>query len=192
MVFRSLFGGRKKKSPPRQEEDTLANAGVGDVVVIGGFASNLDDAYFLIEARNRYEAATGAWRELVGADGGRRVCIEHSGDDASPFISVSEYGAAMGLASIGVDESRLIEMDEQHSIDNFIEYEGERYNYTNSQEVFFFADERGEGEGYYGWEFVSRDRKKMLAVVKWEGAPFEVYASVVVEPSIVSVYRNVP
>ena len=47
-------------------------------------------------------------------------------------------------------------------------------------------------QGYYGWEFMSRDRKNMLAVVKWEGAPFEVYASEVVSPSIVSVYRNVP
>lgn len=190
MVFRSLFGGRKKK-PATQEEDTLANAGVGDVVVITGFAPSLDDAFFLIESRNRYEAATGVWHELVGADGDRRVCIEYSGDAASLFISVSEYGAAMGLATLGLDEQQLIEMDEQHSIDNYVEYEGERYNYTNSQEVFFFADGSGEGQGYYGWEFLSADRRKLLSVVKWEGVPFEVYTSEVVSPTIVSVYRNV-
>ena len=178
MVFRSLFGGRKKK-PATQEEDTLANAGVGDVVVITGFAPSLDDAFFLIESRNRYEAATGTWHELVGVDGDRRVCIEYSGDAASLFVSVSEYGAAMGLSTLGLDEQQLIEMDEQHSIDNYVEYEGERYNYTNSQEVFFFADGGGEGQGYYGWE------------VKWEGVPFEVYTSEVVSPTIVSVYRNV-
>ena len=190
MVFRSLFGGRRKK-PETQEEDTLANAGVGDVVVIAGFAPNLDDAFFLIESRNRYEAATGVWRELVGVDGDRRVCIEYSGDGASLFISVSEYGAAMGLASLGLDEQRLIEMDEQHSIDNYVEYRGERYYYTNSQEVYFFVNDGGEGEGYYGWEFLSTDRRKLLSVVKWEGVPFEVYTSQVVSPSIVSVYRNV-
>ena len=191
MVFRSLFGGRKRKpSPP--EEDTLANAGVGDVVVVAGFAPSLEDAYFLIESRNRYEAATGDWYELVGVDGDRRVCIEFSGEEASLFISVSEYGAAMSLESLGLDEEELFEIDEQHSIDNFVDYEGERYYYTNSQEVFFFANDGGEEQGYYGWEFMSRDRKNMLAVVKWEGAPFEVYASEVVSPSIVSVYRNVP
>ena len=190
MVFRSLFGGRKKK-PATQEEDTLANAGVGDVVVITGFAPSLDDAFFLIESRNRYEAATGVWHELVGVDGERRVCIEYSGDEASLFISVSEYGAAMGLAALGLDEQGLIEMDEAHSIDNYVEYEGERYNYTNSQEVFFFADGGGEGQGYYGWEFLSADRRKLLSVVKWEGVPFEVYTSEVVSPTIVSVYRNV-
>ncbi len=190
MVFRSLFGGRKRK-PTSPEEDTLANAKAGDVVVIAGFAPNLDDAYFLVESRNRYEAATGDWYELVGVDGDRRVCIEHSGEEASLFISVSEYGVAMSLESLGLDEDRLIEIDEQHSIDNFVDYEGESYYYANSQEVFFFANDSDEGQGYYGWEFMSRDRKKMLAVVKWEGAPFEVYASEVVSPSIVSVYRNV-
>ena len=82
-------------------------------------------------------------------------------------------------------------MDEQHSIDNYVEYEGERYNYTNSQEVYFFADGGEDGQGYYGWEFLSTDRRKLLSVVKWEGVPFEVYASEVVSPSIVSVYRNV-
>ena len=190
MVFRSLFGGRRKK-PATQQEDTLANAGVGDVVVIAGFAPSLEDAYFLVESRNRYEAATGVWHELVGVDGDRRVCIEYSGEEASPFISVSEYGAAMGLSSLGLDEHRLIEMDEQHSIDNFVEYGGERYNYTNSQEVFFFPDGGKEGQGYYGWEFLSADRRRLLSVVKWEGVPFEAYAAEVVSPSIVSVYRNV-
>ena len=191
MVFRSLFGGRKKKPTPSEEEDTLANAKVGDVVVIAGFAPSLDDAYFLIESRNRYEAATGDWYELVGVDGDRHVCIEYSGEEASLFVSVSEYGAAMSLESLGLDEDGLIEIDEQHSIDNFVDYEGEHYYYTNSQEVYFFANDGDEGQGYYGWEFMSRDRKNMLAVVKWEGAPFEVYASEVVSPSIVSVYRNV-
>ena len=161
------------------------------MVVIAGFAPSLDDAYFLIESRNRYEAATGDWYELVGVDGDRHVCIEYSGEEASLFVSVSEYGAAMSLESLGLDEDGLIEIDEQHSIDNFVEYEGERYYYTNSQEVYFFANDGGEGQGYYGWEFISRDRKNMLAVVKWEGAPFEVYVSEVVSPSIVSVYRNV-
>ncbi len=190
-MLRSLFGrGKKKSSEPA--DDTLMSARVGDVVVIGGFSPTFEDAYFLIEKRSRYEAETGGWHEFIGVDGDRRVGIEFSEGDDGPFISVTEQDAPMGLSSAGLSSDQLIRMDEEHSIDNFITYEGERYYYANSREIYFFNDSRGEGEGFYGWDFISEDRQKMLSAVKWEGAPFELYHSVVVSPLIVSVYRNLP
>ena len=48
-MFRSLFGGKKKRdsSTPAPDE-TIRSAKVGDVVVISGFSPTYEDAYFII------------------------------------------------------------------------------------------------------------------------------------------------
>ena len=96
----------------------------------------------------------------------------------------------MGLASIGLDDDALVRLDNENSIDNHIEYEGERYGYKNSYEAFFFKDSQGEGDGFWIWEFQSEDMKKIVSVVKAGDMPFEVYTSVVVSPDLVSVYKK--
>ena len=40
------------------------------------------------------------------------------------------------------------------------------------------------------WEFGSEDEERGISVVKWEGMPFEVYASVAVSPHVVRVYSK--
>jgi hypothetical protein len=189
----SLFGRRKRKKPsgsrPPQDEDTIRSAGPGDVVVIAGFSPTYEDAYFIIESVNRYESPIGTWHELIGVDKDRRVGIEWSEDDGL-FIAVSELNEPMGLAVVGLSHDEIVRMDEEQSLDNYITYEDERYVYRNSYEVGFFGGNRGEGEGFYMWEFSDAGREKMISVVKWEGKPFEVYAAVSVSPNIVSVYKK--
>ena len=159
------------------------------MVVIAGFSSTFEDAYFIIENVHRYGSSVGEWQELVGVDGDRRVGIEWS-YDGEYFISVSEQDRPMGLASIGLDDDALIRMDNENSIDNHITFEDERYGYRNSYEAFFFKDGQGEGDGFWIWEFRSEDMKKTVSVVKWGDMPFEVYTSVVVSPDLVSVYKK--
>ena len=192
-MFRSLFGkgkkGRSSDTGSSQPDESIRSAGVADVVVIAGFSPTFEDAYFIIEAVSRYESAFGKWHELIGVEGDRRVAIDWSDGDGL-FISVSEQEEAMGLGSVGLNDDEMVRLDESHSIDNFINYEGEAYYYRNSYEVYYFKDNSGEGEGFYTWDFSNEDRKRMISVVKWEGIPFEVYASVAVSPNTVSVYKK--
>ena len=189
-MFRSLFGGKKKNRALDSSltDDSIRSAGVGHVVVIAGFVSSLEDAYFTIEQANRYEGPAGDWHELIGVDGDKRVGIEWS-YDGQLFVSVSEHGRPLGLGSLGIDYDDLVRLDNENSIENHITFEGERYAYKNSYEATFFRDSRGEGDGFYMWEFVSDDLKKMVSVVKWEGTPFEVYTSVEVSPDLVTAYK---
>ena len=192
-MFRSLFGGRKKRRPSHSEssplDETIRSARVGDVVVISGFSRTLEDAYVVTEKVNRYESAFGKWYDLVGSDGDRRMTIEWSDDDGlSIFVSVQE--APIGLSGLDLTHDKLVRMDQEQSIDNYVAYEGEQYFYSNSYEVFRFEDDAGEGEGFYLWEFFTKERQKTISVVKWEGMPFEVYASEALSPNLVSVYKK--
>lgn len=189
-MFRSLFGGKKKRDAPDTSppEDSIRSAGVGYTVVIAEFFSPIEDAYVVIEQVNRYDSAVGEWHELVGSDGERRVGIEWS-YDGELFIAVNVHGTPMGLDAIGVDDDDMIRIDNEHSLANYITYDGEQYNYKNSYEADYFKDNRGDGDGFYLWEFVSQDSEKIVSVVKWEDAPFEVYTSVVVSPEQVTAYK---
>ena len=190
-MFGSLFGGKKKRgeSDSSPAEDSIRLAGIGHTVVIAGFVSSIEDAYIILEQVNRYESDVGGWHELVGSDGEKRVGIEWS-YDGELFISVNEQGAPMGLDSVGLDDDALVRLDEEHSIDNYLTYEGDPYKYKNSYEAVFYKDNRGEGDVFYLWEFVSGDSKRIVSVVKWEGSPFEVYTSVVVSPELVTAYKT--
>ena len=190
-MFRSLFSGKKKRdaSESSPADDTIRSARVGDVVVISGFSPTFEDAYFIIENINRYGSAVGEWHELIGVDGDRRVGIEWS-YDGEFYIAVSEQDKPMGLTSIGLDDGDMERLDDEKSIDNHITFEGERYGYKNSYEAFLFKDDKGEGDGFWIWEFISDDLKKIVSVVKWGDMPFEVYTSAVISPDLVSVYKK--
>ena len=191
-MFRSLFGKGKKRRPSdsaSSPDETIVSVRVGDVVVISGFSPTLEDAYVITEKVNRYESPVGKWYDLVGSDGDRRMTIEWSDDsDLSIFVSMQE--APMGLSGIGLTEDELVRMDKEQSIDSYIDYEGERYFYGNSYEVLRFEDRGDEDEGFYLWEFFTRERERTISVVKWEGMPFEVYSSEALSPDQVSVYKK--
>ena len=191
-MFRSVFGKRKKRRPSDSEsfpDETIESVRVGDVVVISGFSPTLEDAYVITEKVNRYESPVGKWYDLVGSDGDRRMTIEWSdGDDLSIFVSMQE--APMGLSGIGLTEDELVRMDQEQSIDSYIDHEDERYFYGNSYEVLRFEDRGDEDEGFYLWEFFTGERQKTISVVKWEGMPFEVYTSEALSPHLVSVYKK--
>ena len=96
----------------------------------------------------------------------------------------------MALSSVGLTNDDLIRMDKDHSLDNSLLYDNERYLYANSYEVFRFEDDADDSHGFYMWEFFTERRQKVMAVVKWEGLPFEVYASEKVSLDRVTVFKN--
>ena len=188
-VFDSLFGRKKRRPKSAAQDETLSSAGVGDVFTIAGYSLDYEDTYFLIEKRNRYASASGEWHELLGAEGDKKLWLEWAGDKPQTVSARSEE-RPVGLQQAGFSEQDLVRMDEEHSLDNTVTYEGATYQYENSGEVFYFEDRSGDGAGFYLWEFVSEEPAKIVSVVKWEGSPFEVYASDVLPIDSVSLYRG--
>ena len=200
-MFKSLFGKGKKQrtSQPASPvlDDSIRNAQVGDEVAIFGLTEGFDDVYrtierrdcFVVEQKNRYESDAGEWFEVIGEDGDRRFWVEWAEEDEL-FVTATTNKKPMGLAGVGLTEKKVIQMDEENSIDNQFTYEGMHYFYKNSQEVSYYEDEVGDGEGFYLWDFVSREEKRVLSVVKWEGVPFQVFISEVVPPGKISVAKG--
>jgi hypothetical protein len=190
-VFGSLFGKKKRRSKSSEplKDDSIRSAGVDDVVVIPGFSPTFEDAYFIVESKNRLESAFGRAYELIAVDGDRRVSIEWH-DDSELLILVTEHDETIGLSEIGLDEQTLSAWDDNKSTENFVEFEDKKYFYRTSYEVLYYKDNAGAGEGFWLWDFGNEDGEHGVSVVKWEGMPFEAYQSVIVSPHIVRVYRK--
>ena len=96
----------------------------------------------------------------------------------------------LGLSITGLSEDDLIQLDEEHSIDNFVEIEGDTYRYRTSSEVSFFQDCRGPGEASYHWDFITEGGDWTLSITKREGRPFEAVFSEVISPDLVTLYKG--
>lgn len=190
-MLRSLFGKGKKKgaSSPSSQDDNIRAAKVGDVVSISGLRLEYDDVYFFIEKINRYSSETETWYEALCVDGDNQVWIDWTGG-YDLTVTATDDPDPVGLGSIGTTEEELIQLDEEHSIDNFIEIEGDKYYYRNSAEVTFYQDSRGQGEGFYNWDLVHEDGEHVLSVSKWEGKPFEATFSEVISPDRIVLYKG--
>ena len=187
-MLRSLFGRKKRDKPAQPRDDSIRSARVGDVLFIPAMWDDGEDAYLIVEHISKLESAFGESRELSCVDGDRRATIEWSEHHDGLHISLVQNDTPMGLSSIGIDNDTLIAWDTNKSLENAVAYEGNRYFYRNSYEVFY---QRGdEGEGLYIWEFVREDEGGQITVVKWEGRPFEVYESIVLSPHMVTVYHK--
>ena len=202
-MFRTLFKKGKKQRTSQLArpvlDDSIMNPQVGDEIAIFGLTEGFDDVYrtierrdsFVVEQKNRYESDAGEWFEVIGEDGERRFWVEWAEEDEL-FVTATTNKRPMGLASVGLTEEKLIQMDEENSIDNHFTYDGTRYHYKNSHEVIYYEDEDedGGGEGFYLWDFVSQEERRVLSVVKWEGVPFQVFISEVVPPGKISVLKD--
>ena len=69
-MFRSLFGKKRRRSKPGgvSTDDSIRSARVGDVVVIEGFPPTYEDAFFIVESKNRLESAFGRSYELIAVE----------------------------------------------------------------------------------------------------------------------------
>lgn len=192
-MLRSIFGKGKKKvggsSGNASQDDSIRTAKVGDVVSISGMRLEYDDLYFFIEKIDRYATDSETWYELLCVEGENQVWLDWS-DGYELAITVTDDPDPVGLGSIGTTEDELIHLDEEHSIDNYIEVEGEKYYYRNSAEVLFYQDNRGQGEGFYNWDLVQEDGERVLSITKWEGKPFEATFSEVISPDRIVLYKG--
>ena len=196
ILFRLLKGAGKKSpssaAPPSPSDiidATIRDARPGDIVSVTGFGDEYDDVDFVIERRNRYSSGGFEWFELLGVYKGRQIWIEWEEDDALRITATSPE-REIRLASLGIGEEDLARMDEEESRENVLEWEGERYRYAESAEVFFHKDCAGPGEGFYMWDFESEDGRSVISVEKWEGEPFQVFSGRVIPPRDVKVFKR--
>ena len=192
-MLRSLFGKGKKKrradaSAPVQD-DSIRAARVGDVLSIQGLALEYDDLYFFVERIDRYSNDADTWYELTGVDGDSHIWIDWT-EGYDLLVTATDDPDPVGLSSAGLTEEQLIALDEENSIDNNINVEGNTYHYRNSSEVTFYQDNRGQGQGFYHWDFMRDDGERALSVSKWEGKPFEVVFSDVIDPDSIKLYKG--
>jgi hypothetical protein len=194
-MLRSFFGKGKKQrgndAKAGAQDDSIRAAKVGDVLSIQGYALEYDDLYFYVERIHRYSNDADTWYELTCVDGDTHIWIDWT-EGYDLFVTVTDDPDPVGLSSAGLSEEQLVALDEENSIDNDVEVEGDIYHYRNSSEVTFYQDNRGQGQGFYHWDFLRDDGERSLSVVKWEGRPFEVVFSDVIDPGSVKLYKAEP
>ena len=191
MMLRSLFGrGKKRREPvvPAPDESIRA-ARLGDVLTINGFSVEYDERLFFIERIHRYSSAADTWHELLCVEGDDRLWIDWT-DGSELSITVTEDTGPAGLTATGLTEDDLIQLDEEHSIDNYVTIDGDNYYYRNSAEVVFFRDSKGPGDAFYQWDFIREQGDMALTITKWEGRPFEVAFSEAIAPESISLYQG--
>ena len=190
-MLRSLFGKGKRRREPvaPAPDDSLRAARVGDVLTISGYSVEYDERLFFIERIHRYTSAADTWFEMLCVDGDVRLWIDWT-DSRELSINVTEDTGPSGLSATGLSEDDLIQLDEEHSIDNYVTIDGENYYYRNSAEVQFFQDNRGAGDAYYQWDFIREQGDTAITITKWEGRPFEVVFSEAVAPESITLYQG--
>ena len=190
-MLRSLFGRGKKRREPAGPpvDESIRAARVGDVVTFAGLSLEHDERLFYVERIHRYSTAADTWYELLCADGDDRLWLDWT-DGRELSVTVTPDTGPSGLSGTGLTEDDLIQLDEEHSIDNYVTIEGENYHYRNSAEALFFRDNKGPGDAFYQWDFIKEEGDMTLTISKWEGRPFEVVFSEVIDPDSVTLYQG--
>lgn len=175
--------------PKNAAELSIADANVGDSIVIHGAGDSFADLSFTVDRRDRYEANGESWYELSGRYRGRRVFVEVVQDDDIEVL-VNLANDDLTLADLSLTEQDLIRFDETQDRGQGFSFRNSRWNLDWSGEIGYFKDGGSEGEGYYNWDFAEQGGNRTLSVEKWEGDPFEVIVSRRVNADDVEVFRS--
>ncbi len=196
IVLMRLFRKDAKPAAPAYQApvEDLANlkvtdARTGDVLSIAGAGDQMSDLDFTVDRGTRVEAGARTWVELAGPYKERRVSLRVGGDEeVEVYLHASP--TRVTLEDLGLSEQDLADMDErQNPADNF-EYDNVFWSYRLSREVRAWRDNQPQPAGYYYWEFLTPDAKRLLGIRKAEGEPFAVAVSERITPGDVTVYRS--
>jgi hypothetical protein len=167
---------------------TVREARPGDVVSIVGAGDDFADLSFTVDRRDRFESGREEWYELSGLYKGKRVYVEWCDEDELEVYL--DKGEKIHLDELGLTERDLERLDREESTANTVNFDGRQWRYAISREVGYFKNGRGNGEGFYSWEFSSPDDRERLSIEKYAGDPFEVGRSLRLDPTAVTVYRT--
>lgn len=196
IVLMRLFRKDPKPVEPAYQApvEDLANlkvtdARTGDALSISGAGDQMTDLDFTVDRAARVEAGSRTWVELSGPYKERRVTLRVGGDD-DVEVYLHSSPARVTLEDLGLGEQDLADLDErQNPADNF-NYDNTSWNYRLSRETRSWRDNQPQPTGFYYWEFVTPDEKRLLGIRKTEGDPFAVTVYERIAPGDVTVYRR--
>lgn len=175
-----------------ESEAGIKNVDPGDLISIAGISDlsrDYKDIVFEVKRKNRYDCDGDRWYEYSGQVGKTTYSVEWSEDDEIRITATSSMDEYK-LSEIGLTEDDLARMDNEESNENYLEFKGKKFFYESSDEIIFFRDDRGSGEGFYLWDFLSEDEREMITVEKWEGEPFEVIHSYILSPDHINISKR--
>jgi len=196
IVLMRLFRKDPKPAIPAYQApvEDLANlkvtdARTGDVLSISGAGDQMSDLDFTVDRGTRMEAGARTWVELSGPYKARRVALRVGGDEeVEVYLHSSE--ARVTLEDVGLSEQDLADLDERQNPADNVEYDNTSWNYRLSREVRAWRDNQPQPYGYYYWEFLTPDARRLLGIRKTEGEPFAVTVYERITPADVTVYRG--
>src|SRR5215831_10613624 len=180
IVLMKLFRKDPKPVQPAYQApvEDLANlkvtdARTGDVLSIAGAGDQMTDLDFTVDRGTRLEAGARTWVELSGPYKERRVAMRVGGDEEIE-VYLHSSPDRVTLEDLGLSEQDLADLDErQNPSDNF-NYDDTSWNYRISREVRVWRENQPQPSGFYYWEFLTADGKRLLGIRKMEGEPFTV------------------
>jgi len=193
MVLYRRASGNNASSETGASNVNLANLRVtdiqrGDVVTLNGGGDDYADLSFDVDRTNRYQSSGLEWFEHSGLYNGRRIFVEVVNEDfVESFVDLAKNAPALG--DLGLGEDDLVRMDDSQDRSESCQFQGHTFRYHDSQEIGYFQDCAGDGEGYYSWEFREVDGERVITVEKWEGEPFEVRIARKVNPNDFEIFR---
>ena len=161
---------------------------VGDLVRVQGFHPDMDDAMLEVTNIHSYTANDQTWWEAMVSDRGHRLRLEWSGEGDDIQVAASDDFDPVGLDGAGITEADLLQLDDEKSLDNRLFAFDRHWHYRNSHETRYHQDRAGEGVGFWMWDLVAADGDEIMAVVKFENAPFEVHRSWLMDPDAIEIY----
>ncbi len=195
IVMMNLFKKDPKPLPvPVRPVEDLANlkvtdARTGDVLSIVGAGDRMTDLDFTVDRAARLDAGSRSWVELSGPYQERRVTLRVGGDEeVEVFIHADPR--KIGLEELTLSEDDLAQMDQRQNSSDTFDFDGASWMYRLSKEVQVWRENQATPAGFYYWEFLTQDGKRLLGVRKAEGEPFTVTLYAAVNPGDVTVYRK--
>ena len=195
IVLMKLFKKEPKPLPaPVKPVEDLANLKVtdarsGDVLSVAGAGDNMSDLDFTVDRASRLEAGARTWVELSGTYMNRRVILRVGGDEEVE-VFLNSGMRRVSVEDLGLSEDDLAQMDERQNPSDSFDFDDATWMYRLSREVQSWRDNQPTPTGFYYWEFLTQDGKRLLGIRKAEGEPFTVTLYTGINPGDVTVYRK--
>ena len=140
---------------------------------IAGAGDRMTDLDYTVDRGTRLEAGRATWVELSGPYLDRRVSLRVGGDEEVEVFLNSDP-RKIALEDLGLSEDDLAQMDERQNPADSFDFDGVTWMYRLSREVRAWRDNQPAPTGFYYWEFLTQDGKRVLGIRKAEGEPFTV------------------
>ncbi len=194
LVLMKLFKREPKPTKAAVPGPDLANlkptdARTGDVVSISGVGDNMTDLDFTIDRSTWFHAGARNWFEVSGPYRERRVSMRVINEDEIE-VAIANDPRKLTIADLGLSEDDLAQMDERQNPGDQFEFDGSMWNYRQSADANSKRDDQPQQSNFYYWEFREENGKRLLAIRKPQGEPFQVTMYHGVPAPDVTIYRR--